>query len=409
MKKKIHKLLFALCLFSTTLSALEVEKLGELPEIQFQMGKAGGPGSPSELYVNEVLGKVELIGYPVYVYDENMLRKTDPNSYNTGINSGFGEKVERLKDFYIGCSGYLYISRNGLKVIWDDQVKISGGISFILKKSTGYIIYFVDDNGIPGAAGTDGKIYNKHEAMSYLKEYDPHKYEESRARAVELRVVNDFDNDNALVWGQTYYSTPIILKEYWKPETYLYPNFGYQIQYDTQGNGYMADFDATGTSSDITIVSPQGKHMAVIAIHKSSKILVTHNKNNYFTASTYVGFGGNVYYYVAGDEYTEVFRIRRTWGEPDMYSLTINGYTEDNYGTYVKDTLSKMTKEELRLLRNYLFALYGFDFKSEDLRTYFDRQVWYTVESGKTTTDIQLPVHRQALFELIQNEERKRN
>ncbi|HKL84840.1 MAG TPA: hypothetical protein VJ861_00730 [Treponemataceae bacterium] len=170
----------------------------------------------------------------------------------------------------------------------------------------------MDRNGIPGAADTEGKIYNKHEAMAYLKEYDPKKYEESRLRAIKLRVVNGFDGAEVLVWGQTYYSTPRILKEFWKPEKYLYPNLGYQIQYDLQGNGYMAHFDTTGTSSDITIVSPQGTHVAVIAIHNSSKILETHNNNNDFTSSSYVGFGGNIYFYVAGDEYNEVFRIRRT-------------------------------------------------------------------------------------------------
>ena len=92
----------------------------------------------------------------------------------------------------------------------------------------------------------------------------------------------------------------------------------------------------------------------------------------------YVGFGGNIYYYIAGEEYTEVFRIRRTWGEPDFYGMAINGYTDDEYGKYVYEVLPKMSKADLRLLRNTIFALYGVHFKSADLSKYFDKQVWYT-------------------------------
>ena len=43
-------------------------------------------------------------------------------------------------------------------------------------------------------------------------------------------------------------------------------------------------------------------------------------QNKHDLGYMYVGFGGNIYYYIAGEEYTEVFRIRRTWGDPDFYA-----------------------------------------------------------------------------------------
>ena len=89
-----------------------------------------------------------------------------------------------------------------------------------------------------------------------------------------------------------------------------------------------------------------------------------------------------------------------------MYAMAINGYTEDNYGKYVTETLSTMSKSDLRLLRNTIFALYGVHFKSEDLSKHFAKEVWYTDE-GKTSGEVELPAHRQKLVEMIQELERK--
>ena len=86
--------------------------------------------------------------------------------------------------------------------------------------------------------------------------------------------------------------------------------------------------------------------------------------------------------------------------------MAINGYTEDDYGKYVNEVLPKLSKADLRLLRNTVFALYGVHFKSEDLAKHFDKQVWYTDE-GKTSAEVALPEHRQKLVEMIQKLESK--
>ena len=89
-----------------------------------------------------------------------------------------------------------------------------------------------------------------------------------------------------------------------------------------------------------------------------------------------------------------------------FYAMAINGYTDDEYGKYVDEVLPTLSKLDLRLLRNTIFALYGVHFNSDDLTTYFDKQVWYTDE-GKSFSDIQLPAHRQKLVEIIQGLEEK--
>ncbi|SEQ12325.1 YARHG domain-containing protein [Treponema bryantii] len=253
------------------------------------------------------------------------------------------------------------------------------GISFILKKDSGYIVYFLG-----GAIDSNGRIYSEEEAMAYLKQYDPEKYEQSKKKAAELSLYNDFIRNNVLIWGNTYYKEHNTLQ-----------------QYDLQGYRYFSE--NYGSLGNVL-----GCYL------NDDNIFYLKNLNSYseirksgqdYSFSWYVGFGGNIYYYVAGKEYTEMFRIRRTWGEPDFYAMAINGYTDDSYGQYVNKVLPTLSKAELRLLRNTIFAIYGVHFKSADLSTHFAKQVWYTDE-GKTSGEIKLSAHRQKLVEMIQKLEK---
>ena len=277
---------------------------------------------------------------------------------------------------------------------------LSSGISFILKKDKGYIVYYVDKNGIPGAVDTEGKIYTNKEAVEYLKQYDSDKYEESLSRAEELGIKDLLENAEVLVWGKTYYTTTYIMGNFYgKNDPYILNGL---IQYDKKGYGYQLSFDYEST--DLCIVNPNGKRNMFVQIDNGYKHLLK-DKDSGISTSWYVGFGGNIYYYIAGEEYTEVFRIRRTWGDPDFYAMAINGYTEDEYGKYVNKVLPTLSKADLRLLRNTVFALYGVHFKSEDLSKHFDKEVWYTDE-GKTSAEVTLPEHRQKLVEMIQKLEK---
>ena len=195
----------------------------------------------------------------------------------------------------------------------------------------------------------------------------------------------------------------------------MYPNGRGDIQYDLSGIGYQKYITSKIDSQDdnnsqIVIVSQEGKWLnnSPINIHNSSTILVRHyneKDESSINSEMFVGFSGNIYYYISDEKETEVFRIRNTWDSTNLYALAINGYTEDEYGKYVNEVLPKMSKADLRILRNTIFALYGVHFKSSDLSKHFDKQVWYTDE-GKTSADVTLPEHRQKLVEMIQKLEK---
>ncbi len=414
-------LFFVLIIFISSLGfAQEVEKLGEIKSLTSYQRM--NTIIPSDTYVDEINNFLYCRsdrGESQSVYNLNKIsEESKKNKYFARTTT---ETFVILNNFEIHFSEMAFEIKRENEVIVNGP--LSSGISFILKKGSGYIIYYVDTNGLPGAVDTEGKIYINKEAMEYLKKYDRKKYEESLLRAEELGLKNAFEKAEVLVWGKRYYSTlDKMEKVLGKSGLILYG----LIQYDMQGNAYQIDFDwwgnykndwgklcdeGTEDNSDFVCEDVNGNRIVLLTnLNNYSKILGS--KGDYqetrpeYSTSWYVGFGGNIYYYIAGEEYTEVFRIRRSWGAPDFYAMAINGYTDDEYGKYVNEVLPALSKADLRLLRNTVFALYGVHFKSEDLAKHFEKQVWYT-DKGKTSAQIQLPAHRQKLVEMIQKLEKK--
>ncbi len=380
-KNKLIVILYFLIMFS--LSAQTVERLAKREDIKLKVKIVNV--MPEGIMVDEKNDDIYLInggsgGSWIYNCENNcvLFDKTVP------ILNGI-ERV-KLNEYLISYSDTgIFINNIINEKIANLNNKVQSGISFILKKGSGYIIYYVDTNGLPGAVDTEGKIYTNKEVISYLKQYDSEKYEESLLRAEELGLKNAFEKAEILVWGKTVY----------KPKQYL-------LQYDEGGLSYS--FECSGKWG--TFVGCYLNDEEIMSMDNLNDFTTLIGKGKDYSTSWYVGFGGNIYYYIAGEEYTEVFRIRRTWGDPDFYAMAINGYTDDEYGKYVDEVLPTLSKSALRLLRNTIFALYGVHFNSDDLTTYFDKQVWYTDE-GKSFSDIQLPAHRQKLVEIIQGLEEK--
>jgi len=387
----------------------EIEKLGEITGIRYQTYPPARSG-PYGIGVDEVNSEMEIHDYvkSSHIYDFKTKRITAEQEWT---HYTICQTFVNLDGTRIGSDYNLIDITRGQKLV----VKRSGdevgpGISFIVKNGNdGYMVYYVDKNGCPGAVDTDGKIYDSADAMEFLKKQYAEQYAESGTRAVELGLGTAFRENDVLVWGQTYYSTPEILNEYLgKP--YFYDNCQ-QIQYDEDGNGYQFDIwdDMKDNKyikcSEIKSISPQNKKILSVDFGPYSTLISNGEERS---TSWYIGYGGNIYYYVAGEDYTEVFRIRRTWGEPDLYAMAVNGYTDDSYGKYVKETLAKMSRDDLRMLRNTVYALYGCSFKSENLNTYFGRRVWYSDE-GKNAGEIKLPEERKQLVEMVQAAEKKQD
>lgn len=391
-------LFFVLIIFISSLGfAQEVEKIFETNEVKYT-SREPARFAPYGICVDEVNDLIEIMngsweGSITFNFEGKLIRKSDTILPKTI------ECYQKINNLYIGSyNTNISIEKDARFLAWVNTAE--SGISFILKKDKGYIVYYVDKNGIPGAVDTEGKIYTNKEAVEYLKQYDSDKYEESLLRAENLGLKELFEKAEVLVWGKTYYTNTYIMgKFYGKNDPYILNGL---IQYDKKGYGYQLSFDYEST--DLCIVNPNGKRNMFVQIDNGYKHLLK-NKDSGISTSWYVGFGGNIYYYIAGEEYTEVFRIRRTWGDPDFYAMAINGYTEDEYGKYVDEVLPTLSKSDLRLLRNTIFALYGVHFKSEDLSKHFDKQVWY-IDEGKTSAEVKLPEHRQKLVEKIQKLEK---
>ncbi len=413
-------LLLTAIIFSMSLFcfAQEVEKIAVSEDVKYKNYKAAFGSFPEGLYVDEieesfVVNSPEMnslyffkILSPSSVKIDKVNCKT-PRTVNSKVgNDYWGEAIQPMLN-----GEYL------------PYIKTASGISFILKKDNGYIVYYVDKQGLPGAVDTEGKIYTNKEAIAYLKQYDSEKYAESLLRAEELGLKNAFENAEVLVWGKRYYSTFDKMEKVLGKSGLILNGL---IQYDMQGNAYQIEFDwwgnykndwgkycdeGTEDNSDFVCEDVKGNRIVLLSnLNNYSKILGSNGDYQEtipeYSTGYYVGFGGNIYYYIAGEAYTEFFRIRRTWGDPDFYAMAINGYTDDNYGKYVDEILPTLSKADLRLLRNTIFAIYGVHFKSADLSAHFAKQVWYTDE-GKTSGEVTLPAHRQKLVEMIQELERK--
>ena len=385
--------------FVSFLFSQEIESMLKIDYIRHQEHRTDE--SPFGIFVDEVNNKIDIMngnwdgGTRISLTNCNEFEEiNDYTSCWEDCNIRFGNEIISFSDSLITIQKEkkIYV-----------ETKLQSGISFILKKDNGYIIYYVDQKGIPGAVDTTGRIYTNIEAIEYLKQYDSEKFEQSLSRAKELGLYDKFIKNEVLVWGQTYYSTTYIKEALYEKGKFPYLNHGL-ILYDNSGYSYQIRLMYQDSLSKLCIVSPTGEDSIKIPLKGYSDMI--YNDNSWVSTSWYVGFGGNIYYYIAGEEYTEVFRIRRTWGAPDFYAMAINGYTEDEYGKYVDEVLPKLSKADLRLLRNTIFALYGVHFKSEDLSKHFDKQVWY-IDEGKTSAEVTLPAHRQKLVEMIQKLESK--
>ena len=194
MKKKILVLLSLIYVFNVYTQ--EVEKLGEISEIKHKLIQTSE--SPFGICVNEVEGKIEIMNGNWDGSTEILLNNITQKKEKDDIKSFWADGNIRLDGNIIGFSDTL-ITLQKQKEIYATVKNISTGISFILKKGEGYIVYYVHKDGTPGAVDTEGKIYSNREALEYLKEYDVEKYEESLVRAEELGLKEDFEEGKVKV------------------------------------------------------------------------------------------------------------------------------------------------------------------------------------------------------------------
>lgn len=84
-------------------------------------------------------------------------------------------------------------------------------------------------------------------------------------------------------------------------------------------------------------------------------------------------------------ERTEQFRL-------DVSKDNIHPYDVACERKLTEDDLAGMSKKELRLMRNWIFARHGYIFSTTEMRNYFEQQPWYQGRYSNVTsmlTDIE--------------------
>jgi hypothetical protein len=292
-----------------------IEKLAVINGFTRQGGKAGAVDGPNLILVDEALGE---IGISQGTREGGvMVRRTgETPAVWEAVPAAFprtdGGAAFKLGPWYIEVSAVsLSIETEGRLIIRLGSRDIEGGLAFVLESGGGknYTCFFVNGAGEAGAADTRGRVYRKKDAVQLLRSLDGEKFSASVERAGELGLAGAFQNGEALVWGRNYYAPARMLNRYWGRT--VYPLGDAQIQYDSGGNGYQLCLDQTNGRSfaAIWIADPDGNNR-IIDLSASSQILRTYGIEREFTIAFHVGSGQNIYFFVAGDDYTELFRIR---------------------------------------------------------------------------------------------------
>jgi hypothetical protein len=64
--------------------------------------------------------------------------------------------------------------------------------------------------------------------------------------------------------------------------------------------------------------------------------------------------------------------------DKNEYSITPGRFPEASLRFLTSDELNTISKYDLKIMRNEIFARYGYIFQTEDMRDYFSGQTWYS-------------------------------
>jgi hypothetical protein len=291
-----------------------IEKLLVINGFTRKAGKAGAADGPNLLFVDEASGEIAI---PQGSREGGVLvRRTgdDPGVWEAlpaAFPRGDGGLALKLGPWRVEASAAsLSIETEGRVITRLGSRDIDGGLAFVLESGGGnYACFFVNGAGQAAAADTLGRVYRKKEAVQLLRLFDGGKFEAAMERAAALGLAAAFQNGEALVWGRNYYAPARILNRYWGKT--VYPLGDGQIQYDSEGNGYQLFLEQSDSraAAAIWIADPDGNSRS-IDLSGVSEILGTYGAGREFTIAFHAGAGPDIYFFVAGDEYTELFRIR---------------------------------------------------------------------------------------------------
>ena len=154
MEKKFFILLLIISNIVCSLYSQNVELLFQTDSVRYYTKLIDE--SPFGIYVDEKENVFEIMNGN---YDGSTKFKiSNPQNFEicNDIKSFWATCDIRIDDIVIGFSNSILTLQKESK-IYATVRDVRSGISFILKKDSGYIVYYVNERGIPGAVDTNGK------------------------------------------------------------------------------------------------------------------------------------------------------------------------------------------------------------------------------------------------------------
>jgi hypothetical protein len=184
--------------------------------------------------------------------------------------------------------------------------------------------------------------------------------------------------------------------------------------YPEMGNSPTIGISSTGDiavkmKDGIYIYSQNGERLAIIGTDSIDpyKQVDQDNSDNHSDFFFSVNCNGDIYaMYVVKDDKAHFFTAVKTWGT-DYIALAKAGISRNDSVKYAK-LVAGLNNQEVRILKNAFFALQGYDFKSYDLRAYFNGFKWYKPSATAKAEPTLLSDAQKTLYAIVLEEENKR-
>ncbi len=202
----------------------------------------------------------------------------------------------------------------------------------------------------------------------------------------------------------------------------------YNVQVSSTENATWRTFYYTGLQNQgvggrvVSVVTVSGNSEEIFGDDKIY-LGAAEGKEHWMVGPTDVQFGSQDNAYA--DEYHSMYEDRQTVistfqvkgnvavsAQPTpFYYDNVDYFLPDSDHSYVtQSALSQLTKEELELARNEIFARHGYAFQEQRIRNYFESKSWYhaTVQPGDFYDQVTFNEYEQKNISYIQEEEAKR-
>lgn len=288
------------------------------------------------------------------------------------------------------------------KILFSDQVWEEGGYSPVEN-----ISFEIDNDGIvdtisvfsinnwsdPGdyqeidikaSSGTLTRMYNLGDWINLEKE-QADRFRSINKTKSERFLVADISKDKTLliIFGYSYASSPgtltIIDLNKGNPIPILQTEFELQQIEDIDNDGTLEIIGLKYYCEDCCYEDSISTGMTYMPYYvlkfQEDTIVVDVNLSESYNINNYAGFFGLDY-----DRDNRYLTIHpKTQGDfkPYFYFEKYRKYPQASLRYLTQDDLTGFSSEELRLMRNEIFAFHGYKFDSEDLNDYFSKQDWY--------------------------------